>query len=914
MNNADVQNQMKLLEMRLPLFQFNKPKGLPMEMLRIVRAKQAHSPTVSFAVGVDASGPAACFVRWGDLKGDSAEKIDREVRVGLFSFDPLRWENTRSTKGAPYRAILIDIDGAEDPSPGELEAVAAWAKRKLKFAAKVIFTGHGFHIVVPIMQSFAGERWKATFRAHHRAFLDEVEADLKKLLGKNHPGIKADRQVMASPPYTRMPGTANLKREHPRTVKLVTDVHGPPLEFVDQFYSILGVPWEKAAPETPKAPGGEKFPKAPGGEKFPKAPGGGEFPKAPEFSPERNIERYRIQQLLDHTDSTWKKGHASKSKLLQNCAFVDSVDRNVEGAPTEHWTVAMQILGTRGEQRLIERWEEQWDKARKGDNNPAANFTRPNAPPYSVGCKRIRDELRFEGCLTCPLNGIDGMSPVAITGAHPTPAVTTQLRKRVQDKESGGFKAGQLIDTWSFANLVINHLGDGLLKEEGAEKPALFIWNGQHFEPGAANLSKAVTWGKKLRDKIKNLLPARTSMTEYSRDVVGRELASHPGLRQENVIASDENFVTFNNGVLDLRTLNFRKNFSPKIFTTYKIDHDFEPNHPDAGKVRAILSKMFPDERALELVEAFAGLTLTALPGASRQEMLWICGMTGRGKSTLAHMLLQGMNADAVTTDKPYLRNHGAYDVRMKNSRLHLLDDIKISTYPHRAGGEEANKNWSFESFESFVKDFTGTTKIQVKSMAKQPVNAVPATTLVALTNELPFKLTQNHPLFRRIRVAVAQTKMSPQELEEYQAHATRPEWAVAVMRWKIECLRKALDRKRARKTEANPYTPPRTGTETSVLSPPGQKIKSCAGFLKAFYKKDPEGGWMYLGDIRRHYNQCIQNYEVQEPASTLILSLLEFLGEPFDRAFDGVKGRRTVLGIMRRPPEIPEAPEGRDA
>lgn len=90
---------------------------------------------------------------------------------------------------------------------------------------------------------------------------------------------------------------------------------------------------------------------------------------------------------------------------------------------------------------------------------------------------------------------------------------------------------------------------------------------------------------------------------------------------------------TFNNGVLDLKTKTFVRDFNPEICTLSAVDYDYAPCDPIQW--RKFLNTVLPDVAAQELLQMFLGAVLIPRSEAKIENMLVLFGSGSNGKSVI---------------------------------------------------------------------------------------------------------------------------------------------------------------------------------------------------------------------------------------------------------------------------------------
>jgi len=192
----------------------------------------------------------------------------------------------------------------------------------------------------------------------------------------------------------------------------------------------------------------------------------------------------------------------------------------------------------------------------------------------------------------------------------------------------------------------------------------------------------------------------------------------------------NEYLLGFDNGVMDLKTGEFRKSLpDDKISYSVGFDYSGEINMNIRNEILELFKKCLPDESVREFLLMFLASTLMGIN--KNQFFVNLEGTGGNGKSLIAgfHGDCLGDYADVLSSS--YITNVST-SKEEHNSRLISVIKKRYVQIDEPEKGKDLNV--------AFVKQLTGTDKVQVrKAHAPDPeISIIPMFKLVLLCNKMP--------------------------------------------------------------------------------------------------------------------------------------------------------------------------------
>jgi P4 family phage/plasmid primase-like protien len=212
----------------------------------------------------------------------------------------------------------------------------------------------------------------------------------------------------------------------------------------------------------------------------------------------------------------------------------------------------------------------------------------------------------------------------------------------------------------------------------------------------------------------------------------------------EEKLDSNTNLIGFNDGILDLDTMEFRAGLPEDYvsFTTGINYKAFDESDPHYAGIMDFITKVLPDEDVRDYV---LKILASILNGQVRDEKFYIwTGTGGNGKSKLLELLLltlgdyyYNMNVTAITGKRVASNATNSELVQSKGKRVVVL--------------QEPSENEKLNI--GYMKELSGGDRISARGLFKEPIQFKPQFKLILACNALPEVPGNDGGTWRRIRV-----------------------------------------------------------------------------------------------------------------------------------------------------------------
>ncbi len=266
---------------------------------------------------------------------------------------------------------------------------------------------------------------------------------------------------------------------------------------------------------------------------------------------------------------------------------------------------------------------------------------------------------------------------------------------------------------------------------------------------------------------------------QFADNVVSKILKHLSGLPpvyvEPHELNTDAYLLNFQNGVLDLRTMQLRPH-DKSLLITKVIPYDFDPTATNL-LVDDYLQTLFPNPQIRRFVQRVLGVALAGVP--DRKFFVVFYGASGRGKSTFAALLERLLGHGYVTFAPTALvmstkngQQEGAVAAKaIEGRRIVFLAETE-------ATAKVKAKD---------IKTLTGGEKIAVRQLYYGYYTIPQTFTLFLITNYVP-RFGDDHALWERVRVVPFQNPLvNPIPQHELLETLTQPDCAKALIRWLVD-------------------------------------------------------------------------------------------------------------------------------
>lgn len=291
------------------------------------------------------------------------------------------------------------------------------------------------------------------------------------------------------------------------------------------------------------------------------------------------------------------------------------------------------------------------------------------------------------------------------------------------------------------------------------------VWNGIRWEP-----DKTLKVYDLVRDRLMNVWlpssainPTADSMKTYSvlmdyakKTSVLKTLSSMPGIAMTGEEWDQHpELMGFENGVLDLRTLDFETNPSPDLLISRSTGHDWDPQADYAPFTDFIEDIMSHDPDTSAYLLRVLGYSML---GTNAEQKFWMwVGGGSNGKGILARTVTKALGDYAYSPpDTLYMRNRfGAAQSNAPRPELLKLQGARFTFMSEPQGGQ-------FN--EALLKAHSGNDPIEARTLYSARFKTfTPTHKIVFLTNEMPKTDDVGPSMQRRVRVIKFMEDYSPE-------------------------------------------------------------------------------------------------------------------------------------------------------
>lgn len=509
--------------------------------------------------------------------------------------------------------LCIDVDKL---SLGYTEEFVECIDNLIPWEAYILHTGNGFHVYVPLGESFVKEEI-AWLTDSWEKFCDELDEYLNDCIPENINYI-VDRNVLSSGRYGRVPGSSNKKKGKDTTkVTYIDTLEGDVLPDIGVLLEHKEPPYQ----------GGE------------------------------------LEREQDLEEGEWED-----SDLYKYCGFSRYCCDNIDKIPYDWWRTLLLILKERFSSEVVHDVAKRSNRYNKEETE---TFIKQDKF-YRFTCKTIQSKTNKEGvtvCNRCPHN-LGGNSPLNVHGALPTPSKDRGFHvitgksginyKRIECNDVANYFFNTHKDTFQLGNSFYIYDEDkGIYNLEAVKTNSYGVYS------------------QRLKE-ILNSIPHRGIYHKDDRQDLATSLYTNLGLVNKiSESINPPNLIGFINGVLDIDTGSFHEH-DPANYLTNLVETDYIEDI-NTNEVEDLFFNSLRCDDSVDLVQAFLGLALSNIPNERYQEMLWCAGVSGAGKSTLLRMLgLVTKNAVVHYASTSSFRIKGdGFPVSMVGKKVFAIDDFK---------------------------------------------------------------------------------------------------------------------------------------------------------------------------------------------------------------------------------------------
>ena len=465
--------------------------------------------------------------------------------------------------------------------------------------------------------------------------------------------------------------------------------------------------------------------------------------------------------------------------LLKNCAFMRWVKDNPD-CPYDLWFRAVAICKKRGEQDVAH-------EVSKGGTNYSAKKIKDifeDDGSYNYTCGNIRDTMRGSGkpdvCKGCNHLKV-GNSPRNITGPNPTPSASSGFHK-VTAKGAIDFNSVVVQDV---ANELMNRVNVPL---NATEALRLLAYNGKYYEQVSAHVNDFSKYCDEYRELFDSI-PENGITKPADYHAISTIMAStHRIKRISETELNDPNYIGFNNGLYDVKERKLT-GFSPEKRVTSIVNMNYSEEY-SCDKWLKFLNATVRDQESIELIQAFMGLGLSAIPNSKISAILWLCGAPSTGKSTVQVVLqkILGMTDDVgkgnsvatMPSMSEYKSSDEGIKIDLRDKKVLLIDDFKIKD------------SRVIRAFEAFINPLASGATLAIKLPYVPPFNISPTATPIITSNDLPPISAASQGLKRRLRLVVF-NKMYQDDPSDIIDIVNDPKEIEGIALWAIEGLNRGV-------------------------------------------------------------------------------------------------------------------------
>lgn len=238
-------------------------------------------------------------------------------------------------------------------------------------------------------------------------------------------------------------------------------------------------------------------------------------------------------------------------------------------------------------------------------------------------------------------------------------------------------------------------------------------------------------------DELEKFARKVTASTKVS--AMSKLIASEPQMGSDyDDFDSQRNYVTVENGVLDLETGKLG-DFDPKLMLTRKFGAKFDPQ-AKAPRWERFMEEVLPDKQMRDYVQRALGYTMTG--SADNRAMFVVHGPSGTGKSQFFNAIGQVFGDFGADAAPDTFRRKDAGNGPSTN--LHALRGARFAALT------ELDVNESFD--EALLKKVTGHDPVTTRELYQAPQTWVPEFVAWIATNHLPKFSSDDNAIWKRVK------------------------------------------------------------------------------------------------------------------------------------------------------------------
>lgn len=265
-------------------------------------------------------------------------------------------------------------------------------------------------------------------------------------------------------------------------------------------------------------------------------------------------------------------------------------------------------------------------------------------------------------------------------------------------------------------------------------------------------------------------------LTRAATDLKIKEVLSYIKRKTAKLIDPD-NYISLNNGLLNLDTLTLEKHTS-KIFVKYRIDVDYRPEAGFRNWENYVIT-VCPEEGIRDTLQEGLG-NIFQVNRYTLKKSIWLIGHKNSGKSTFLNAITSFLGSRNIST-------LSVNDMSKDFTNIDILDKLanirsEVPTTIKMTGADK-------------IKEYTGEDAIQFNPKFKQPFSARPTAKLYFACNELPpVDSGVDDAFFSRIQLVDFEQTFTKND--EFFSSITTPEMKTELLNWLIEGYRRLKESK----------------------------------------------------------------------------------------------------------------------
>ncbi len=227
-----------------------------------------------------------------------------------------------------------------------------------------------------------------------------------------------------------------------------------------------------------------------------------------------------------------------------------------------------------------------------------------------------------------------------------------------------------------------------IVKNDGQEKPWFFLYEGGVYRLRTVNEIQGL-----LKDMICAFDESLVKMPEV-KSAFDNLQAEYKAIVPADELNADETVLNFQNGLLDLETMELKKH-DPAILSTVQLPCAYNPHAPEPVRFKAFLNDLTEGDKDVEtLLLQFIGLTISNVFGYRTKRGLFLFGEGNTGKSVFRNLLIDFVgkqNTFTVGIEKMDVRFalSGAFGKRLiGDSDMSFMRAKEIKNFKMITGGD----------------------------------------------------------------------------------------------------------------------------------------------------------------------------------------------------------------------------------